>query len=541
VELKTPRVINSDVLVIGGGAAGLRAAIEARKYGLDVMLISESLAGFRNNTAISGATFAASGVAKETNDSSEVHLKDTITAGCFINDQKLVATMTLGAAQQVYDLVKFGVNFRQHHGEPVVWQIPGHTYPRHVIAERFRGINISRPMRQYAARIGIPFIEGVLVTKLLQTEGTVVGALGIDNKGRVLVIGAKSTVLAAGGAGHLYLRTSNAIGAAGDGYALAYAVGAALRDMEFVQFYPTTRGKHGSKLCAYETFMPRGATIRNYLGEDILKKHGMDNFTKATRDTLTKVIMKEIIGGRGIEGSVVFDFTTMPEETAEKLYLRGFPPQFSVAPAVHFFMGGIKINVNGETGINALYAAGEVCGGIHGANRLGGNAITETLVFGAIAGDKAADRASKAGPVPVSRSEVKTEVERLKELASTSGQENMDQLKRSLKQTMWDKVGVIRDRESLGDALTKILALREQLKRVSLRDYRQLLQAVKLTNMLIVSEMICRAALTRTESRGAHYRADYPEEDNEQWLKTIEISRQNGEMTLSIIPVSSDK
>jgi succinate dehydrogenase/fumarate reductase flavoprotein subunit len=541
VKLKSTQVINADVLVIGGGAAGLRAAIEASKYGLDIALTSEAPVGFRNNTSISGATFAATGIGDEPADSPEVHLRDTITGGRFINDRRLVETMTHGAKQQVYDLIKFGVNFRQRHGKPSVWQAPGHTYPRHVAVERFKGINITRPMRQYAASLGIRFIEGILVTRLLRSGDTVVGALGIDDEGQVLVVSAKSTILATGGAGQLYLRTNNALGLTGDGFALAGEVGAALRDMEFVQFYPTTLGQQGSKLRAYETLLPRGASLRNSLDEDILKKHGIDDFASATRDILTRIIMKEIADGRGIEGSVVFDLTTMPKETAEKLYLRGFSPRFSVAPAAHFFMGGIRINENSETAVDGLYAAGEVCGGIHGANRLAGNAITDTLVFGAIAGDRAAARASKIGRIPDPRSEITAGVERLNELAFGSGRGSLHELQQSLKQTMWDKVGVIRDGKNLEAAQSEITAIREQLKTLSLTDYRQLPQAVKLANMLTVSEMVCRAALMRTESRGAHYRTDYPEEDDEQWLKVVEISCQSGEMTPRIMPPSSDK
>jgi len=541
MELETTHRINTDVLVIGGGAAGLRAAIAARKYGLNVVLTSKSPAGFRNNTAISQATFAATGIWKESVDSLEAHLKDTIAAGRLINDRRLVATMTRAVRQQVYNLMEFGVNFRRLDGELLVRRMPGHTYPRHVTAEACKGINITRPMRQYAASIGIQFIEGILVTKLLRAGETAIGVLGIDDKGQVFVVSAKSTILASGGAGEIYLRTSNAIGSTGDGYALAYEVGAVLRDMEFVQFYPTTSGKQGSKICLYEELLPAGATIRNALGEDILKRYGMNNVASVTRDILTRTIMKEIVDGRGVEGNVVFDFNAIPEEKVQELYRSGFMSKegnlgkLPVAPTAHFFMGGIRINENSETGIDGLYAAGEVCGGVHGANRLSGNAISETLAFGTIAGNQAAASATKMEQIPAPQSEVTAEVDRLKELASGTGRRSLEQLQQSLKQTMWDKVGVIRDRQNLEDAQKEILALREQLAAVSLTSHRQLPQAVKLANMLTVSEMVCRAALMRTESRGAHYRTDYPEEDDEQWLKTIEISCRSGKMVLRAI------
>jgi len=548
VELEISEIINTDILVIGGGAAGLRAAIEAKKYDLDVMLTSESPVGFRNNTAISAAGFAATGISREPEDSPEVHLRDTITAGRFINDRRMVETMTRGARQQVYDLTKFGVNYVRHHGELLVLQSAGHTYPRSVGCESFRGINITRPMRHYAASIGIQFIEGMLVTKLLWAEDTVVGALAINDKGQVVILKTKSTILATGGGGDLYLRTDNARGITGDGYALAHNVGATLRDMEFVQLYPTAWGKHGARMCSsYETFLSRGATLRNSLGEDILKKHGIADFS-ATRDMLTRIIMKEIAAGRGIQGNVIFDLTTIPKSAAEELSHEGLMrkgdyteyEKVLVAPTVHFFMGGVKVSINAETEIHGLYAAGEVCGGMHGANRLGDNAITETLVFGTIAGDKAATTASKVSQISVPQSEITFEMERLAQLTSGSGRENLDQLRQSLKQTMWDKVGAIRDGKSLGDAQREIVVLQEQLRATLLTDYRELYQAVKLANMLTVSEMVCRAALTRTESRGTHYRADYPEEDR-QWLKVIEISYQSGEMALNAISVKGNE
>ena len=541
--MKTAQTIDTDVLVIGGGAAGLRAAIAAKKYGLSVVLTSESPVGFRNNSAISKATFAATGIWKEPGDSPEVHLKDIITGGRFINDRRLAATMTRAVRQQPYDLMEFGVNFRRSDGELLVGKTPGHSYPRHVGAEAYKGVNITRPMRQYAASIGIQFMEGILVTKLLRAGNSVVGALGIDDKGQVFVVSAKSTILATGGAGRIYLRTNNAIGISGDGYVLAYEIGAVLRDMEFVQFYPTAWGKQGSKLCMYERLLPVGGILRNSLGEDILKRHEINDIASVTRDILTRTLMKEIVGGRGVESKVIFDFTTVPEDKAQMLYRsrlmgkEGDVWKLPVAPTVHFFMGGVRINEKSETGIDRLYAAGEVCGGIHGANRLGGNALSETFALGTIAGNQAAISAVKIERTSIPRSEVSSEVERLKELASGSEREDLEQLRQSLRQTMWDKVGVIRDRQKLEEAQKEIPALREQLAAVALTNHRQLPQAIKLANMLTVSEMVCRAALMRTESRGAHYRTDYPEEDNEQWLKNIEISCRSGKMVLEAAPV----
>ncbi len=544
MKLKVAATMPTDILIIGGGAAGLRAAIEARKYGLDVTIVSESKVGFRNNTAIAAGGFAAEGIWKGDGDSPEVHLRDTMKAGRFINDRRLVETMTRNIRQQVCDLMKFGCNFRKADGELIVRQGAGHTYPRSVAVEAHKGINLSRPLRQHAAGIGVSFIEGVLVTRLLRSDHRVVGALGLDKNGQVVIISARSIILAAGGAGQLYLRSSNALGISGDGYALAYGAGATLRDMEFVQFYPTTWGKQVSRLCSYERYIPVGATLRNSRGEDILKVRGIDNINSVTRDKLTRIIMEEIIKGGGGEGKVVFDFTTINKENTEELYRSGlmhkgsFPEKLRVAPSAHFFMGGIKVNEDGEIGITGLYAAGETCGGMHGANRLMGNAISETLVFGTVTGKMAAGKALKIDrEIPPSR-EVTAGVEMLTELASGSVGVNLEQLQKSLKQLMWDKVGIIRSQSSLEDARKDIVALREQLQTASSTDCRQLFHKLKLTNMSVVAEMVCRAALMRTESRGSHYRPDYPEENDGDWLKTIEISVQEQGMRLTAVPVS---
>ena len=541
MEFKPIQTVNTDVLVIGGGGAGLRATIEAKKYGLDVLLVSKSPVGRGNNTAISGGGWAAAGIGNEPADSLEVHFKDTIKSGQFINNQKLVRVMTQGAAQQVSDLTEFGVKFRKKERGSLRGPGQGHTYRRSVSGDRI-GTYLTEPMRDYATSMGIQFKESVLITRLLKTGDTVVGAFGIGKEGQVFIFNAKSTILATGGAGEVYLRTDNVAGSTGDGYALACECGASLRDMEFVQFFPTAVGKHGKKVWGFPNFLREGTVLRNSLGEDILKKHGTDDLASMTRDKVSRAVMTEITEGRGVGESVVVDYTQVPAEKFEKLHRdmwgSGYSEETQVAPTTHFFMGGVKINENCETGIDGLYAAGEICGGVQGANRLGGNALTEVFVFGAIAGEKAAARASQIEAISADEDEVSAEVGRLRELASRQGAEVLSKLRQLLKETMWYQAGIIRNKEGLEEAIKGIVSIRDKLNRVSVVSYSQLIKAIELSNMLTVSEAICRAALKRTESRGAHYRTDYPEGDNEQWLKNIEISCVGGDMILRVVPVA---
>lgn len=546
MKLEPPRTIRADVLVIGSGAAGLRAAIAARQQGADVQIISESPVGFRSNTAIARAIFATSGVWGKAGDSAEVHRDDTIAGGRYIGDPRLVEAMTGAVRRQVDDLREFGVDFIERDGAMLVGRAPGHSFPRHVNVVQNRGINITRPMRHYAAGIGVGFIEGVCVTRLLRSEGRVVGVFGIDRQGQSLVATAPATVLATGGGGKVYLRTNNATGSTGDGYVLAYRAGAVLRDMEFVQFYPTGWGDHPAKLVFYEGLLPIGAVIRNSLGEDVLLKNGLGDFTKVTRDVLARIVMAEIAAGRGVDGSLVFDLTPVPEERASALRRArqmsqaGDRDRLPVAPTVHFFMGGVRIDAGTETGIGGLYAAGEVCGGLHGANRLGGNAISETLVFGMTAGERAAAEAAAGAGAAAPESEVSAGIDGLQSLIAGSRQEDLGELELSLRRTMWQRAGVVREASGLEVALGDIEELRGRLAAASLAAPGELFDAVKLGSMLTVSEMICRAALLRTESRGAHYRSDFPEEDDDHWRKTVEICQGRDGMQLAVAPVSED-
>ncbi len=536
MALKTPQTIETDVLILGSGAAGLRAAIEARKLGVEVLLVSKSKIGLGNNTAISGSGIAAGTGWRDPADSPAQHFKDTIIGGRYMSNQRLVEVMTREIGQEVLELESLGVRFRKQGETFHMALMAGHTHPRNVFGDTAAGTDLTLPLRNYAIDKGIAHRSGVLITGLLVTGKEAIGAVGLDEAGGIYIFKARSIVLASGGAGQIYLRTSNAAGSTGDGYVLALDAGVPMVDMEFVQF--SISGPNTEMFCARE-----GAVIRNALGENILEKYDLSDPLRMTRDAVSRAIMLEIQAGRSDDGeTLTLDTTTIDAGRFEKLRVllpKNTPADkrhFPIGLFSHFSMGGAKINERTETGIDRLYAAGEVCAGVNGANRLGGNALAETFVFGKIAGQMAAQRARVEKKAPEGRKEAVQEVDRLRAMASLDGGEEVKEMRGLLKTTLWNKAGIIRNEEGLQAALGEITDLKARFKKISLNRDQDLSEALKLENMLKVSDMVVQSALLRTESRGAHYRSDFPKEDNNLWLKNIEISKRDGPLSLRTVP-----
>jgi len=536
MDLKIPQTIETDVLILGSGAAGLRAAIEARKLGAEVLLVSKSKIGLGNNTAISGSGIAAGTGWRVPTDSPVLHFNDTIIGGRYMSNQHLVEVLTQEIGQVVLELESFGIRFRKQGESFHMALMAGHTHPRNVFGDKAVGTDLTLPLRDYAIDKGIAHRSGVLITGLLVIGNEATGAVGLDEAGGIYIFKARSIVLASGGGGQIYLRTSNAAGSTGDGYVLAFEAGVPMVDMEFVQF--SISGPNTEMFCARE-----GAVIRNALGENILEKYAISDPVKMTRDAVSRAIMLEIQGGRSNDGETL-TLDTRPIDPGRFEKLRVLLPKntpadkrlFPIGLYSHFFMGGAKIDEQTETGVDRLYAAGEVCGGVNGANRLGGNALAETFVFGKIAGQKAAQRAGAEKKAPEVQKETSKEVARLRAMASSNGGEGIKEIGRLLKTTMWNKAGIIRNEEGLQTALDEIADLKAKFKMVSISSVQDLSDALKLENMLKVSDMVVRSALKRTESRGAHYRSDYPEENNKLWLKNIEISKLDEPLSLRTVP-----
>ncbi|MFC1820393.1 FAD-binding protein [Thermodesulfobacteriota bacterium] len=473
--MKSQQIIKTDILVIGSGGAGLRAAIEARERGCDVLLVSKSSIGRGNNTAIAGSAMAAATGWHDPRDKPEVHFKDTVNVGRFINDQRLVEIMVQGATQQICDLERFGVEFAKIRKKYYVMDIPSHSYPRVMKPKQGIGTGHTLPLSRYATSIGVRTMERVFITKLLKSEDVVVGAIGVGLNRDVFVFHSKSVILASGGLCQLFIRTSNVPGATGDGYVLGYEAGARLQDMEFIQFLPATLSKDTRRLFLYEAFIESGAVFKNSQGENIAFRHGMLKPHEMTRDRVARAIMLEIIEGRGVDGAVILDFSTIPEdkwEDLEEVRLRSESLKslerkaYDIAPSAHFAMGGVKINENCEMGVDGLFAAGEICGGIHGANRLGPNAITDIFVFGTIAGKMASKKISNLKRKPFDQAKISSEVERLGSLSLANGKEDIEDIQRHLKRAMWHKGGIVRSEESLNGAMEDVFSARERLNSV---------------------------------------------------------------------------
>lgn len=398
---------HTDVLVIGSGGAGCRAAIEASKQGLDVTIISKGLS-FKSGctTLAEGGYNAAFGYVDE-EDSTEAHFKDTLKGGAYLNDTKLVKILVEEAPERLGELESYGAMFdRQESGKLNQRPFGGQTFRRTCFQGDRTGHEMMTALKEEVIRRGIKTIEEMIITKLLtdDEDGSIRGACGLSLKtSDFLIFQARSTVLATGGAGWMYPVTSNAMQKTGDGYALAYQVGADLLDMEQVQFHPTGMLYPESRrgVLITEAVRGEGGRLFNSKGERFMKKYDPRG-ELATRDVVARAIYQEIIEGRGTKrGGVYLDVTHLPREVIEEK-LETMLQQFldigidireepmEVAPTAHHFMGGALINEHGETTVKNLFAAGEVAGGVHGANRLGGNALADTQVFGRRAGEAAA-------------------------------------------------------------------------------------------------------------------------------------------------------
>ncbi len=541
--IKNSQKFSCDVLVIGGGGGGLRSAIEARENGASVLVVSKAKVGYGNNTIMSKAILTSPGWG-DSGDNPEIYLHDTVIGGRYINDQKLVRVMAGEAGRQPSVLEKYGASFSKTGTKFDLLAIPGHSYARDVQGKNHIGKDYMMPLVSYAKKVGVDFIDRLFITKLIASNNRIAAVTGISEDGNFITFTAKCVILATGGYSQIYYNSSNTPGINGDGLALAYELGVPLKDMEFVQYYPTASGKRGNNLLLYEGFLFKGAVLKNSDNENILTKHGLTDPKTITRDLLAQTIFKEIRNGFAREHGLLMDLSDVSDELLIKLKPM-LPKNASekreciVSPTTHHTMGGIMIDTSTRTTLPGLFAVGEVCGGMHGANRLAGNALAEIFSMGGIAGRNAAADAKNNDMCGTPNDQLENERDRLESFFFPDGEDSLTLIK-SLKKMMWQKAGIVRNPGDLEKAVTQIEDYRSESRNCRIEKPKDLMYYLGLQNMLLLSEMVCKSALLRTESRGSHWRPDHPKEDNANWLKNIVIRKEKGEMMIDKHPVQME-
>ncbi len=547
------KYIKTDILVIGAGGAGIRAAIEAKKSGLEVFLLGKEVLG----CAHTGMAMGGMNAAMVKPATPEFHAQITIEGGYFINNYKMVKVFSEEMPARVHDLESYGVIFdRLDSGEFYTWAGPKQKFPLNVCVGDYTGREMMQGLVDEARKLKIKYTDEFFVSKLLVVKGQVVGAIGINIKNtETVVFQAKSVILASGGAGRMYKVTTNAMSNTGDGYAMALDAGAELIDMEMVQFHPTGMANTPSTLGVLVTEKTRahGGILRNKKGERFMSKYYPKEMELAKRDEVSRSIYTEVAAGLGTEKGAVY--LHVDHWTKEKI-LEIIPDVYEqykntgvdiskepmeIYPSMHHMMGGIKINEWGETIVLGLYAVGEVAGGVHGANRLGGNSIAEGQVFGRRAGIAAAKFSNKIKFSNLPKEQIKKEQTRIFSFVNRKTGVIPHVVEDKLKQTMWDLVGIFRDEKKLLKAKKEIAKLIIEAKKMKPRTNlkernRDLQDCLEIENMIVTAESVVDAAILRKESRGAHSRTDYPK-TLEEWRKNIVIKNNKGKIVTNIINV----
>ncbi|MBV8695857.1 MAG: FAD-binding protein [Ktedonobacteraceae bacterium] len=545
--------IDTDILIIGSGGSGLRAAIEATEQGANVLVVAKELL----KDAHTGWAMGGLNVAMKAPATPQMHFEDTINGGWYINNYKLARIFTQEMPDRIHDLERYGVKFdRLPDGSYFTWAGGKQSAPLNLCAGDYTGREMMQGLLAELERLHVPFLEHHYVTKLLKQNGKVVGAFLINtSNGHYTVVQAKATIVAAGGAGHMYKITTNAPSNTGEGYAWALDVGAELVDMEMIQFHPTGMAFPPEKRGTLVTEKVRGNSgiLKNKLGERFMQRYQPERLELAGRDEVTRAIYQEIQEGRGTEhGAVYLDVTHWEPGKAEQLLPDVFAAHMAigidirkqmmeVTPSMHHMMGGYAINEWGETNLAGLYAVGEVTTNVHGANRLGGNSLAEGQVFGRRVGICSSEYARIAQPTRIAQYPIDAEVARVEALLHRkAGMHPADLLSR-IKDTMWNNVGIVRDAQKLLTAQQEIKSMQDEAQFLVAEDTAEQQACLEIQEMLKTAEVIILAALQRTESRGAHYRSDYPQLDP-AWEKNIRIHKdEQGELTTHVVSPVRDE
>ena len=534
--------VETDVLILGAGGAGLRGAIAAAETGARVVVVCKSLLGKAHTVMAEGGVAAAMhNVAYQ--DSWEVHFADTMKGGKLINDWRMAEIHAKESPDRVLELERWGAVFdRTWQGRIHQRPFGAHTYPRLAHVGDRTGLELIRTLQDRAVHTsGVEVHMEVTVFKLLKADGRIAGALAYRRAdGSLILYRCAALVLASGGAGKMYRVTSNSWESTGDGTALAYDAGAQLRDMEMVQFHPTgmvwPAGVRG--ILVTEGVRGEGGVLRNKDGERFMERYDRDRMELSSRDVVARAINSEVLAGRGTpHGGAFLDIThrkpdfirsklpSMYEQFLKLANVDITKHPMEVAPTIHYAMGGVRVEAEtGATTVPGLYAAGEVASGLHGANRLGGNSLSDLLVFGKRAGEAAATGA-KANPVgaktAIDQSEVDGAIAELMAPLGRPAGENPFKVQAEIQDVMTAYAPIVRDESGLQAGLDKILELEARAARCGTGGSSALAfnpgwhTAQDLRSMLINAEALLRSAIARKESRGAHARSDFPKTDDQ--------------------------
>jgi succinate dehydrogenase / fumarate reductase, flavoprotein subunit len=546
-------MLKHDVVVVGAGLAGQRAALAAAQAGQDVALVSKLHPLRSHSGAAQGGINAA--VGKE--DSVETHTYDTVKGSDYLGDQDAIEFFCQQAGPTVIEMEHFGTIFsRADDGSLARRAFGGGAFPRTIYAADRTGLALLQGLYEHLGTETIrPYDEWFLLSIIVR-NGRTQGITVFDRKtSKIEGIAAKAVVIATGPFGRMYGRTTNAHSCTGDGVSAAYRAGANLKDMEFVQFHPTALME--SSILITEGTRGEGGFLTNAKGERFMAKYAPHVLDLASRDVVSRAIVTEVKEGRGFPGGYVhLELMHLGKEKIESRLQEivdfsrtyaGVDPvtePIPVYPAQHYMMGGISTNMKGETSLPGLFAAGEAaCVSIHGANRLGGNSLLETLVFGKQAGLAAAAYASSATDTQLLPEDLDRETALFQSLWNRKDGESPRAIRTELQQTMDQLVGIYRVPEELFDALRKVRALQERYRNVRVVDHSStynidLSDALEVGHLLDLAEVIVVGAIARTESRGAHYRLDFPARDDKNWMKHTIAHRTPGGPELSYAPVA---
>jgi succinate dehydrogenase / fumarate reductase flavoprotein subunit len=550
-----------DVLIIGAGGAGLRAAIEGVAAGARVAVVSKSLLG-KAHTVMAEGGIAAAMANVDKADSWRTHFRDTMRGGKLLNNWRMAQLHAQEAPERVRELEQWGALFdRTSEGDILQRAFGGHTFKRLCHVGDRTGLEMIRTLQDRGVQMGFDVFMECTIIRLLTDGKRVVGAFGYwREQGRFVILKAKAVVMATGGIGKAWRVTSNSWEYTGDGMALAYDAGTELLDMEFVQFHPTGMvwppGVQG--ILVTEAVRGEGGILRNKLGERFMEKYDPKRMELSTRDVVARSIYTEVREGRGSEhGGAYLDISHKPAEYV-KQKLPSMYHQFKeladvditkgpmeVGPTCHYMMGGIRVEAEtAASSLPGLFAAGEAAAGLHGANRLGGNSLSDLLVFGRRAGLGAAAYADKAAAAAIDEQQI-TDAERdmLAPFDRSEG-ENPYSVHRDLQEVMQNLVGIFRVEEDMNKAMGELEKLKARAARVRVEGSRLFNPgwhlARDLKSMLTVSEAVTRSAMARKESRGAHSRIDFPKLDDQVWGKQHNlITRDGDKMKLQQFPVDA--